>query len=275
MKIIIYDSKGIIPYNPNTLVEKGIGGAEVCIVNLANALRMRNHDVLVFVNCDNEGVYDGVIYKNFNKYDEPCDMFIGCESFPNNVNAKYIINWSHRPYVKDAVSFTVNKIVVPSEWSKQFLNDSRVVVIPNGIEDIYFGNKTPKIPHRIIYAGYVGKGGMAVLPRIFNKVKESFSDAEMIVCGGAKLWGNDDTKFKDIYDSLEKSGIKYIGQIGNIELSNLLQSSSILINPVGSHHKETFGLVVGQAMACGCYPISSGEGNLDNLIGSDGRCIYG
>jgi glycosyltransferase involved in cell wall biosynthesis len=202
-------------------------------------------------------------------------MFIGCESFPNNVNAKYIINWSHRPYVKDAVSFTVNKIVVPSEWSKQFLNDSRVVVIPNGIEDIYFGNKTPKIPHRIIYAGYVGKGGMAVLPRIFDKVKEQFSDAEMIVCGGAKLWGNDDTKFKDIYDSLEKSGIKYIGQIGNIELSNLLQSSSILINPVGSHHKETFGLVVGQAMACGCYPISSGEGNLDNLIGSDGRCIYG
>jgi glycosyltransferase involved in cell wall biosynthesis len=54
-----------------------------------------------------------------------------------------------------------------------------------------------------------------------------------------------------------------------------MKTSSILINPVGLHHRETFGLVVAQAMLSGCIPISSGEGNLSHLINDRSLPIFG
>jgi glycosyltransferase involved in cell wall biosynthesis len=278
MKIKIYDSKGLISYNPNNLNSKGIGGVENCIVNLAKELSRLNNEVTVLINCDKDGVYDGVIYKNFNDYViEDCDLFIGCESFPETFKANKTINWVHRPESRDARRFPVDKIVCVSEWArKTFLQDcSNAIVIENGIEPIFFETPNKKMPHRIIYAGYTGKGGMTVLPRIYNKLNEYYSDMEMIVCGGGGLWGKSDDSFKQIYKSLIDCGIIYVGQVGTEILANLMKSSSVLINPVGQHHRETFGLVVAQAMASGCIPVSSGEGNLSNLIGDNGITIFG
>lgn len=280
MKITIFDSKSATSFIPTNLLVKGVGGLEVCIVNLALELAKRGHDVKVFNNCYSDGIYDGVEYKNFKSYDPDTfsDLFIGCESFPVFINEnlnKKIINWTERPQSRDALRFNCSKIIAPSEWHKNFLNDPRVEVIPNGIEQIFFDIKAVRKPHQIFYAGFTGKGGMAILPKIFKSIKERYPDTEMLVCGDGGLWGQDDLKFKEIYKNLENAGINYLGNLSNIMVANLMASSSILINPVGSHHHETFGLVVAQAMATGCIPVSSGEGNLEDLIGKNAFSIYG
>jgi glycosyltransferase involved in cell wall biosynthesis len=273
--IIIYDAKSSVLYNPDDLKTKGVGGAEVCIVNLAKELYRANNEVIVYNNCSQEGVYDGVIYRHYNNYvTQHCKMLIGCESFPSRYNADKVINWSERPQKRDAIRFNVDKIVSPSNWHKGFLNDNRVVVIPNGIEEIFFTDKI-KHPRRIVYAGFTGKGGMAILPDIYTKIKSKYDDVEMIVCGDGGLWGQNDSKFNQIYLNLKNAGISYIGNVSNIELAEIMSTSSVLINPVGSHHRETFGLVVGQAMASGCIPISSGEGNLGDLINETGFTLFG
>ena len=278
MKIIIYDDKSLVSYNPNDLLTKGLGGAETCIINLAKALNNLGHDVDVFVNCNQPGNYNGVWYHNTKEeLPKKCDLFIGVESFPEKkIYSKKVINWVHRPYSHEVKKFDVEKIVCVSEWQKKFLDDPRTIVIENGIDDIYFQEgKSPKISGRIIYAGHPRKGGMAVLPKIFLKLKETLPGVDMIVCGSGRLWGDPEDEYQSIYNQLTRVGINYLGSVGNIVLSNLLQSSSVLINPIGSKHRETFGLVVAQAMASGCIPVSSGEGNLSHLIENCGFSIFG
>jgi glycosyltransferase involved in cell wall biosynthesis len=273
MKIIFY-SNSRVDYNPDIAFDKGVGGAEVVMIQATKELRQRGYEIVVY-NRNKGGVYGGVTYKNINNYDnEACDVFIGFEAFPEVINSKKTINWSNRPQDSGINKFpNVDQIICVSEYHKSMFKTSplyeKIIVIENGIEVLYFAETYAKIKHSIVYAGYPAKGGMAILPKIFEKVRQVYSDATMRVFGGGSMWGIDDDKFKKLYEELKNAGIYYEGQTGSNMLSQIMKMSEILINPLGGWHTETFGLTVGQAMASKTLVITSGEGNLGNLVGDD------
>jgi len=278
MKIAIYDTNTIQKYNPDILFSQGIGGSETAIIQTALALQRRGHIVEVFINCLSPGRYNNVLYdhyRNFILSNTRYDLFIGCESFPDKINASKVINWVHRPGIRNILKFPfVDSIVLVSHWQKMHFQSlpsalrNRVVIIENGVEDCYYTENT-KSYHKIIYAGFPGKGGMSVLPALLNRLGYPF---QIDVYGSASLWGKEDVKFKTLYSHLKNAGINYFGQVGSNQLSKALSRAAIFIYPVGRIHLETFGLVVAQAMAAKCAVVSSAEGNLGNLL-SDHRGI--
>jgi glycosyltransferase involved in cell wall biosynthesis len=284
MKITFYDGHGKLSYNPNTEKSVGIGGAETVIIQSAKALAKRGHDVSVYINCNFPDYYDGVAYYKYQDYtpkDE--DVFVGFENFPVKYGGKKIINWSNRFYIDDVLKYpNVDKRFVMSDWHKDYyvanlpknLVDKLVVVNPGVISD-FFESTVAKQPYNITYTGHPGKGGMAVLPSIMERLKPKLPKADIHVYGGGAMWGWNNDQYRPIYDKLIKYGIKFHGQIGKEDMVTRLNQAEIFLYPVGNHHKETFCLGVLEAMASGCVVISSDSGNVKNLIKDCGYIIEG
>ena len=64
IKIQFIDIQGL-EYDDATLEQKGLGGSEAQVVYMSRELHKLGFDVYVYNNCENEGEYNGIHYKNF------------------------------------------------------------------------------------------------------------------------------------------------------------------------------------------------------------------
>ena len=284
MKISFYDGHGKLAYNPNTEKNVGVGGAEVVLIQTAKALAKRGHDVSCYINCSFPDIYDGVkYYKYFDYVPKEEDVLIGFENFPPNYNAKKVVNWTNRFTADDVIRYpNVDKIIVVSEWHRDHYASilppnlvSKMVVVNLGLAPEFFESKVEKQPYNITYSGHPGKGGMAALVPVIERLREKLPQARLHVYGGGNLWGWDNDQYRPLYNKMIKNGILYHGQVGRVDMITRLNQAQLYLYPCAEHHKETFCLGVLEAMASGCVVIASNSGNIRNLVGDKGFVIDG
>lgn len=284
MKITFYDGHGKLSYNPHTEKNVGVGGAETVIIQTAKALAERGHEVSVYINCNFPNYYDKVKYLKWQDYTpDHEDVLVGFENFPTRVNAKLLVNWANRFYLDDIIRYPeVDKLFVVSEWHRDYFASKlppdlvkKMVVVQPGVAPEFFESKVQKQQYNVTYAGHPGKGGMAALVPVMERMKLKIPEASLHVYGGGGIWGWDNEQYRPVYSKLINNGVLYHGQLGKADMVTRLNQAQIFLYPVAEHHKETFCLVVLEAMAAGCVVVASNSGNLRNLIGDRGIVIDG
>ena len=284
MKISIYDNNEKLAYNPNTMKNKGVGGTQTIIIEVAKELVKRGHDVTVYIKCNFPDIYDGVKY--YQHYDYKSlgeDILIGFESLPKIHDVKKVFNWSTRIAITDVTKYRdVNNLIVLSEWHRdRYASElpkelvEKMVVIEPGVSKDFFQPTIKKWHKSVSYAGHPYKGGMKTLIEYAKRLKPKIKDINIHVHGGGKLWGWEDLQYRKLYDDLIHNKILYHGQGGKKRIIKQFNSSEIFIYPACKHFQETFCMVILEAMASGCVVIASDNGNIKNLVGDVGYIISG
>jgi len=92
-----------LEFSGNTLEKQALGGSETAVIYVAKELVKLGHDVRVINNCSEEGIFEGVQYKDIKNWNVTwqyidCDIFI-CSRFFDlgraKINSKLNILWNH------------------------------------------------------------------------------------------------------------------------------------------------------------------------------------
>lgn len=201
---------------------------------------------------------------------------------------QYKILWAHdncdQPqflHLPELVS-QIDKIVCVSNWERdQYIKYNRapaekLVVIPNGIADIFVPPSQPKSKTAIFFSA--PHKGIVPLPKIWKQVIQKHPDAKLKVFSSMSLYENakmdvpEKPEFIQAIEELKSlSGVEYSPCIDREELLSHIQDSAFFIHP--NVWEETFCVSMAEAMACGCYPITSDIGALPETSFGRGKYI--
>lgn len=148
-------------WNPEVAMEKGIGGSEEAIINLAKGLA-KDWNVTVYNNCGNPKVYDGVQYRPFWEWNPKDKQDI-------------TVFWRHPKPLdwdinSDKIFIDMHDVIGDGEFTEERLKkingvffksnahrkifpsvpDDKAIVIPNGVDPALFEQEVEKDPFLII-----------------------------------------------------------------------------------------------------------------------------
>ena len=269
-KVAIYCGQSWEEWSPKQQ-EKGMGGSEEAVVELARLLA-KQYEVTVFNRCgDDEGTYDGVKYENFEYFEGDFDYIILWR------NADYLLKelkdtkgkkilWLHDCNPEHSILpfiHMVDKIVVSSTYHRGLypnITSDKFLVTPNGIKTEYFDQKVERNPYKVIYASSYDRG-LKELLECWGEVKLAVSEAELHVYYGwdtiNKMIESGDTKyteFKEYMDNLmSQEGVFHHGRIGHKELAKEYLSSGVWAYPCW--FPEVLCLAATKAQIAGTIPV--------------------
>ncbi len=150
-------------WNPKTAKEKGIGGSEEAIINLARGLAKKGWSVTVYNSCGSkEQKYEGVIYRPFwqwnykDKQDvtvvwrHPKALDYGINSTKVYVDMHDVINPAE--FTPERLA-KIAKVMVKSKAHRAlFMNipDEQIAIMPNGVDLSLFENPPARDPYYIV-----------------------------------------------------------------------------------------------------------------------------
>jgi FkbM family methyltransferase len=175
----------------------------------------------------------------------------------------------------------IDMIVCVSNWERdQYIKYNRapaekLIVIPNGIAD-FFVPKNPKSKTAIFFSA--PHKGVAPLPNIWRQVIKQHPDAKLKVFSSACLYENADmdipanqAAMSAIEELKTLPNVLYSSCIDREDLLAHIQDSAFFIHP--NVWEETFCVSLAEAMACGCFPITSDIGALPETSFSRGKYV--
>jgi len=175
-------------------------------------------------------------------------------------------------YRKDLVNY-YDRILCVSEWQaktfKEYFNvgEEKIRVLPNACFKIDWMNGYTKRTNTFIFASIPYKG-LSELKRIFDHVCviAKRDDLNLLVYSSFGLYQREnDTEYIRITNELKATpGVGVRPLVSPVELCNVFRTTRFYIHP--STYHETFGMVIAQAMACGCIPIVVNNGALPELV---------
>ena len=259
-------------------IKTGIGGSEEAIICLTRELAKLGWKITVYNNCgDNEGVYDGVTYLNWIKFNI-ADIFNVFVAWRNNIfdlgiNAKSKIVWmhdipQHEVFRGELVRF-FDKVVMLSEYHKSLLPkdvpDDKIYISTNGIvpEDFVGLNSAERNPHRVIYASSYNRG-LEQLLEMWGDIRKEVPDAELHIMYGWTVYDlfvkegyfKDGGFKKKMVKLMMQDGIKEYGRIGHKELLKEYAKSGIFAYPC-TYTGEINCIALTKAVACGCIAVTN------------------
>lgn len=280
-------------WTPLDIEGKGIGGSETAAVRLADEFSKRGHYVTVYG--PEEGVYNGVVYRHWQKYDPTTErdvVIVSRELAPlqERPNASIVMLWCHDIAYNDGdfteeIAGRVDKIVLMSEWQKGYwqerypwLADEKLVVAGNAIIP-YDVSGVERIRGRFIYSSSPDRGLDDLLIR-WPLIKEMCPEAELHVFYG---WQYLDTvpqlrAFKQNVLALSRQeGVFMHGRVGQRELAKEFAKAQFWLYPSmlprqptqlsnGADFHETFCISAVEAQMYGCIPITRAVGALSERL---------
>lgn len=147
-------------------------------------------------------------------------------------------------------------------YHKEFIPRARV--IPNGVDiskftkvsyekKLDFKEKEHLNPQDIVFMWCSQdrpKKGLNIILEAFYKVHQSNKNTKLLVIGADR--------------AIEQAGVLVIGKVQNNELPKYYQMSDVYLFP--TLWKEGFGLVLAEALNCGCYCIASSLGGVPEVM---------
>ncbi|PBJ13835.1 glycosyltransferase family 4 protein [Flavobacterium sp. ACN6] len=151
------------------------------------------------------------------------------------------------------------------------IKKQEIRTIHNGIDLSNFENAVPEQFEKnlILYIGtLIRKKGVLELPEIFNKVRNDFPDAKLVLIGGDSFdikTGSKST-WELMKNSFKKEDLKYVSYLGKIpyhEIQNYLIKANVCVFPTFA---ETLGMVTLESMAMQKAVVNSNIGWSKELI---------
>lgn len=266
--IILFDSVGM-PYNGDTIDEKGMGGSEFQAILLLEELAKEGYTIICLNNCQKESFVKGVLYapnKLINQYKFKCkNLIIHRYSDIPNISHKKAFLWAtdlngiHN--LKFYKLFEEKKLTLvtlsqfhndlfPKFWDKH--------VIYFMIPDWVYEYSIPDNKKDFIYASSLMKGYSSTLP-LWKHLKDEkiLNNTDILnVC----LPGYDNPT-QDISD--KNYGVNYLGSLKFKEVVELMAKcrGMFYVNTM----PETFGISVVLADILKTTPFIYGINNLGSL----------
>jgi glycosyltransferase involved in cell wall biosynthesis len=183
-------------WNPDTARERGIGGSETAVIEMARRLADLGHRVRVFCSTPADGLFDGVEYRSMARITDVrgCDILIAWRDAGSMdyVPAKSKWLWVHDTSIGAANSWNLHladRVLALSDWHAKHLIEKasvdweKVSTTRNGLDLSRFTADPPRTPHRALYTSSPDRG-LEQLLDVWPQVRAGVPDAELHVFYG-------------------------------------------------------------------------------------------
>jgi len=276
LKLDLYCGASHEAWSPKT-VDSGIGGSEEMSIYLMRELAKLGHNVTVWNRClDDEGVYDGVTYKNYDEFDITETDVLIVWRVPqtylshklNKVKGKKYL-WLHDtipqldvlPYL-----FAFDGIFCLSQWHKNYyiqlttpeLRD-RYIVTRNAASTEYFDQKVERDPYTIVYGSLYNRG-LTELLSVWSTIKSEVPQAKLRIFYGWQTLEKilplaDFTKFKEELEfQMDQEGVTHLGRISHKEVAKEMLGAGIWAYPC-LNFNEVSCITAMKAQIGGAVPV--------------------
>lgn len=180
--------------------------------------------------------------------------------------------WFEKLAINNAKAF-IAPTSFAGEVSKKLFKIKRkeIKTIYHGLELQNFENTTPEMYEKnlILYIGtLIRKKGVLELPGIFNKVRDSFPEAKLVLIGSDAA--DIQTKSKSTWELMKNQfneedlkHVDYLGKIPYTEIQSYMKKANVCVFPT---YAETFGMVTIESMALQKAVVNSNIGWANELI---------
>lgn len=288
-------------WNPAVLAEKGLGGSETAVIEMAKRLRAKGCRVRVYCNSGGDGIYDGVEYRDSRGTHEnlSCDVLVAWRMAPLLDFAVARVGkllWCHDTQahaMTPRLALEADRVLALSEWHKENLvrahglDAERIFTTRNGIDVRRFdpddlGMRRLRDPHRIIYSSSADRG-LQVLLDIWPEILARVPDATLEVCYGLDLWrqiadasGSQQQRYA--VHSLERRlkstpGVTYHGRVDQRRLARMMLEAGVMAYPGWFDETSMIGGM--ESAAAGLRFVGSARAALKETIGPRGVLLDG
>jgi len=261
-------------WSPDSLWRGGIGGSETAVIHMGRQLTRSGYRVTVYAEAD--GLWDGVLYrptKQFRPF--PMKLYVSWRalSMPQMAEfAEHRFLWMHDTDIGAVSSERLagTTIIALSDWQMAHLREvypgARIVKSGNGIVPSRFDQKVKREPYHLIWASSPDRGLEPIL-REWPKIRAEFPKATLSVFYGSDLARKVRPQAMERIDKLlQQPGIEVRGRVDQTTLAREYLRSDVLVYqsvlPEGSLFHETYCIMVVEAQAAGCVPITHSHGAL-------------
>ncbi len=278
-----------ISFDSKLIRQKAFGGAEVAFVSLVESLALNGFEVVVYNNCINPGIINGVDWRKLDQtiHSEDCDTLIvnRGDNFLNVLKkCKNRIFWIHNParyllkfrYLSKIFQGNF-KIVFSSEYHlktyPKWAPAKEKVVIPYGIDtELLNYKKNKKFPGRKAIFTSNPMRGLAWLLDMWEKnIYKNSNSSSLEIFSGFQTYGSFGHKHSDEIDSILKKAesLKNFNVIvrkplPREKLFEELKNSRIFLYQ-GSKN-ETFCMAVAEAQMFGIPAVVMNHGCMEERI---------
>lgn len=287
MRIDLYCGPSHESWSPKS-VETGIGGSEEMSIYLMRELAKLGHNVTVWNRClDDEGVYDGVTYKNYDEFDvTETDILVVWRSPQlylthklNKVKGKKYL-WLHDtipqldviPYM-----FAYDKIIVLSKWHANYYFAltppelrRRFMISRNAVDVSQFDQEVERDPYTVVYGSLYNRG-LPELLSIWPQVIAEVPEAKLRIFYGwqtlEKLMGVEEFKaYKErIEFDMEQEGITHLGRISHEQVAKEMLGAGIWAYPCAGFN-EISCITAMKAQIGGAVPVVIPKAALNETV---------
>jgi glycosyltransferase involved in cell wall biosynthesis len=190
--------------------------------------------------------------------------------------------WFEKLAIRKAHAF-IAPTSFAGELSKKLfgIKNKRIQTIHNGLDLDHFQNSNPLVYEKglILYIGtIIRKKGVLELPAIFNKVRNKYPEAQLVLIGSDSFdvqtnskstWGLVQKQFEN--DDLNH--VSYLGKISYQEVQDFIKKAHVCVFPTFA---ETLGMVTIESMALQKPVVNSNIGWAQELIvdGKNGYLVH-
>ena len=281
--LVIYAGFTELPWSPAYAKKKGVGGSEEAVLNLAKQWFGLGWNVTVYCNTGNLGERDnGVTYEPFWKwnYRDKQDVVIlwrSPKAVDYGINADKILVDVHDvippgEFTPDRLN-KIHKVMLKTQFHRSLfpnVSDEKVAVIPNGMDFDLFKKDIKKDQYLIVNTSSPDRS-LDVLPKLFKKVKERVPEAKCKWAYGFDIFDRVHSdhpimmEWKDsVLKEMKEAGIENLGRLTQKKCAELYLEGNVLAYP--TEFAEIDCITVKKAQACGCKPITTDFGALNESV---------
>lgn len=290
-RIIIADDG--IEFDGNTKATRPLGGVESSVVDLAEELASRGHEVLVRNMCASAAVINGVDWAPIHaggpyaNVPDSADLYIanrGDKLLPLVPNARSVAFWNHNP-----AGYMVKARYLWKLWRRRptivFIGDYHATTLPSWVPDggravIPYGLPEPflvaapasEMPGpRAIFTSNPLRSLDWLLDRWERDIQPNVADAELHVFSGAATYGSvgdgKRTVMDDVLDkakALSDKGVVLRGPVPKAQLIDELTQARVML--YRGDINETYCLAVAEAQALGVPAVVTDLGSMAERV---------
>jgi glycosyltransferase involved in cell wall biosynthesis len=180
--------------------------------------------------------------------------------------------WFEKLAINQAKAFIAPTNFAGEVSKKLFkINKKEIKTIYHGLELQNFENETPEKFEKglILYIGtLIRKKGVLELPEIFNKVRQNFPEAKLILIGSDASDVQTQSKstwelMKSLFKADDLKHVEYLGKIPYAEIHNYIKNANVCVFPTFA---ETLGMVTIESMAMKKAVVNSNFGWAQEII---------
>ena len=268
---IVCSSGSPIGLIPEHVEGKGVGGAELALVTLAEVLAQRGHEVSVYNNPEVHGKHGSVVYRNVGEWSahKHDTVIVFRTPFPQVrwSRAKKIF-WSCDQYTEGNFSTDVfpyvDEVVTISPFHSKYFESAYgyrgAHVIDLGVRTWEYNEHVPKVKNRFVFCSVPGRG-LQYLRKAWDRIVKEYPDASLAITSDYRLWGSlDPLNQQHRAQWRDATGVNFHGRVLRSVMVKLQLEAELFAYPCT--YDELFCISVAECQVAGAIPITSNAGAL-------------